>query len=73
MYGTEFYLEAFRLMFEILGPTGYLKSGTPGAVLQSKLEAHYRGMLILTFGGGTNEMQRDLISMFSLGFPRAAR
>jgi len=29
--------------------------------------------LILTFGGGTNESQRDLISMFSLGFPRSAR
>jgi alkylation response protein AidB-like acyl-CoA dehydrogenase len=73
VYGTEFYLDAFRLLFEILGPSGYLKAGTPGAVLRSRLEANYRGMLILTFGGGTNEMQRDLISMFSLGFPRAAR
>jgi 3-oxocholest-4-en-26-oyl-CoA dehydrogenase alpha subunit len=73
VYGTEFYLEAFRLLFEILGPPGYLRSGTPGAILQSRLEALYRGMLILTFGGGTNEMQRDLITMFSLGFPRAAR
>ncbi len=73
VYGTEFYLEAFRLLFEILGPPGYLKAGTPGAVLQSRLESLYRGMLILTFGGGTNEMQRDLITMFSLGFPRAAR
>jgi alkylation response protein AidB-like acyl-CoA dehydrogenase len=73
VYGTEFYLEAFRLLFEILGPPGYLKAGSPGAVLQSRLEGLYRGMLILTFGGGTNEMQRDLITMFSLGFPRAAR
>ncbi len=73
VFGTEFYLDSFRLLFEILGPPGYLKSGTPGAVLQSRLEASYRGMLILTFGGGTNEMQRDLITMFSLGFPRAAR
>jgi 3-oxocholest-4-en-26-oyl-CoA dehydrogenase alpha subunit len=73
VYGTEFYLEAFKLLMEILGPPGYLKAGTPGAVLQSRLESNYRGMLILTFGGGTNEMQRDLITMFSLGFPRAAR
>ena len=73
VYGTEFYLEAFRLLFEILGPPGYLKAGTPGAIVQSRLEGLYRGMLILTFGGGTNEMQRDLITMFSLGFPRAAR
>jgi alkylation response protein AidB-like acyl-CoA dehydrogenase len=73
VFGTEFYLEAFRLLFEVLGPPGYLKAGTPGAVLASRLETLYRGMLILTFGGGTNEMQRDLISMFSLSFPRAAR
>jgi alkylation response protein AidB-like acyl-CoA dehydrogenase len=73
VYGTEFYLESFRLLFEILGPPGYLKAGTPGAIVQSRLEGLYRGMLILTFGGGTNEMQRDLITMFSLGFPRAAR
>ena len=73
VYGTEFYLEAFRMLFEILGPSGYLKQGTPGAVLRSRLETLYRGMLILTFGGGVNEMQRDLITMFSLGFPAASR
>ena len=73
VYGTEFYLEAFRLLFEILGPVGYLTQGTPGAIVRARLETMYRGMLILTFGGGTNEMQRDLITMFSLGFPRAAR
>jgi alkylation response protein AidB-like acyl-CoA dehydrogenase len=73
VYGTELYLRSFRLLFEVLGPPGYLKAGTPGAVLASRLETLYRGMLILTFGGGTNEMQRDLITMFSLGFPRASR
>jgi alkylation response protein AidB-like acyl-CoA dehydrogenase len=73
VFGTEYYLEAFRLLMEILGPVAYLEEGTPGAVLASRLEMLYRGMLILTFGGGTNELQRDLITMFSLGFPRAAR
>ena len=29
--------------------------------------------LILTYGGGTNELQRDLIAMFGLGFPRSPR
>jgi alkylation response protein AidB-like acyl-CoA dehydrogenase len=73
VFGTEYYLEAFRLLMEVLGPVAYLEQGTPGAVLASRLEMLYRGMLILTFGGGTNELQRDLITMFSLGFPRAAR
>ena len=41
--------------------------------LQGRLELLYRGLLILTFGGGTNEIQRDLIGLFGLGFPRAPR
>jgi alkylation response protein AidB-like acyl-CoA dehydrogenase len=72
-FGTEFYLDAFRLLFEIVGQRGYLRPGSPDAVLQSRLERLYRGMLILTFGGGTNEIQRDLIAMFGLGMPRASR
>ena len=73
VYGTEFSLEAFRLLMEILGPASLLEPGSRGAIDASRLEGLYRGMLILTFGGGVNEMQRDLITMFSLGFPRAAR
>lgn len=73
VYGTEFNLEAFRLLMEVLGPIAYLQRNSPGAVLASRLEAAYRGMLILTFGGGVNEVQRDLISMFELGLPRASR
>ncbi len=70
VFGTEFYQEAYRLLFEVLGPVGYVKAGSPGAVLRARLESAYRGTIILTFGGGTNETQRDLISMFGLGFPR---
>jgi alkylation response protein AidB-like acyl-CoA dehydrogenase len=73
VFGTEFYLEAFRLMFEVIGEPSYLKRGSPESVLRSRLEGLYRGMLILTFGGGTNEIQRDLIAMFGLGLPRSLR
>ncbi len=73
VHGTERNLEAWRLLMEVLGPVAYLTADSPGAVLRSRLEAMYRGTLILTFGGGTNESQRDLISQFSLGLPRASR
>jgi alkylation response protein AidB-like acyl-CoA dehydrogenase len=73
VFGTEFYLEAFRLLFEIVGQVGYLKEGAPDSVLKSRLERYYRSLLILTFGGGTNEIQRDLIAVFGLGMPMAKR
>ncbi len=73
VYGTEFYLEAFRSLMEIIGQHAYLKDGAPGEVLQARLEHSYRGLLILTFGGGTNEIQRDLIAVFGLNMPLAPR
>ena len=35
--------------------------------------AAFQGALILTFGGGVNEVQRDLIALFGLGLPRVPR
>ena len=73
VFGTEWYLESFRLLMEIIGQRAYLKRGSPEAVNEGHLETLYRGMLILTFGGGTNEIQRDLIGLFGLGLPRIPR
>jgi hypothetical protein len=41
--------------------------------LAGRLEMYARSLLILTFGGGTNEIQRDLIAIFGLGMPRSLR
>jgi alkylation response protein AidB-like acyl-CoA dehydrogenase len=73
VFGTEFYLEAFRLMFEVIGQPGYLKQDAPDSVLKSRLERYYRSLIILTFGGGVNEVQRELIAMFGLGLPKVPR
>jgi 3-oxocholest-4-en-26-oyl-CoA dehydrogenase alpha subunit len=71
VFGTEFYLRSFRSLMEILGQAGYLTLGSPAAVLAGRLERYARHMILLTFGGGTNEVQRDLIAMFGLGMPRS--
>jgi alkylation response protein AidB-like acyl-CoA dehydrogenase len=73
VFGTEFYLTSFRLLMEIIGPRAYLKRESPGAVYMGRLELLYRALIILTFGGGTNEVQRELIGMFGLGLPRMPR
>jgi alkylation response protein AidB-like acyl-CoA dehydrogenase len=73
VFGTEFYMEALRTLSEVVGQSGYLRRGSPAEVLHGRLEAYTRGLVILTFGGGTNEIQRDLIAIFGLGMPRSLR
>jgi 3-oxocholest-4-en-26-oyl-CoA dehydrogenase alpha subunit len=73
VFGSELNMEGYQLLMEILGPVSYLEPDAPGAVLRSRLQQGTRGSIILTFGGGVNEMQRDLISQFTLGLPRADR
>ncbi len=73
VFGTEFALEAYRLLLEIVGQAGVLPEGSPGAVLSGRLEQQSRSQTIFTFGGGANEIQRDIVAMIGLGMPRAPR
>jgi 3-oxocholest-4-en-26-oyl-CoA dehydrogenase alpha subunit len=73
VFGTEFFCEAYRLLLEVIGQAGYLRRGSPGVALRGRIERAYQGTLFLTFGGGTNEVQRDLIALFGLGMPRIPR
>ena len=71
VFGTELFIDAYRKLMQVYGPRSCVVEGWPGHL--GRLESHYRSTVILTFGGGTNEMQRDLISAFGLGYPRAER
>jgi 3-oxocholest-4-en-26-oyl-CoA dehydrogenase alpha subunit len=73
VYGTELATEAYRLLMEVLGTAATLRADSPGALLRGRVERMHRSALILTFGGGTNEIQRDIIGMVALGLPRVNR
>ena len=73
VFGTEFFTDAYQLLAEILGQAANLTADSPAAVLASRINRGAQGSLILTFGGGVNEIQRDLIAMFGLGMPRMPR
>ncbi len=73
VFGTEFALEAYRLLMEVLGAGAVVRAGSPGAVLAGRIEAMHRAALILTFGGGTNEVQRDIIAATALHLPTPPR
>jgi 3-oxocholest-4-en-26-oyl-CoA dehydrogenase alpha subunit len=69
VFGTEFATEAYRLLMEVLGANAYVREGSAGAVLSGRIERMHRAALILTFGGGTNEVQRDIVAAAALGLP----
>jgi hypothetical protein len=73
IYGTEVVIEIYRLLYEVLGAGGALKRGSPGAVLRGQLEGECRMSLINTFGGGVNEIQREIVAQLALGMPRSPR
>ena len=70
VYGSEFFVELYRQLLEVMGQAGSIGAESPGAVLKGKIEFRWRVGSVLTFGGGTNEVQRDIIAMAGLWMPR---
>ena len=73
VYGSEVSIEIYGLLSQILGAQGYLEEGSPGALVQGDLEKSWRQALVNTFGGGVNEVQREIIAMAGLKMPRPIR
>jgi alkylation response protein AidB-like acyl-CoA dehydrogenase len=73
VYGTETLVDVYRILLGVLGAVGYLPPGSPGAVLQGDVERAGRAAQINTFGGGVNEVQREIIASAGLGMTRRAR
>jgi hypothetical protein len=42
-------------------------------VLAGTLDRQYKGALVGTFGGGVNEIQREIVASVGLGLPRVPR
>jgi len=73
VYSTETLIEVYRLLQEVVGVAGALRKGSKGAVLLGALSQEARACQINTFGGGVNEVQREIIAMAGLRMPRAPR
>ncbi|HTT87874.1 MAG TPA: acyl-CoA dehydrogenase family protein [Acidimicrobiales bacterium] len=73
IFGVERSIDIYRRLLGIVGAGGYLRPDTPGAALQGRLERTARHAQINTFGGGVNEVQREIVAMAGLGMTRAAR
>ncbi len=73
VFGTETVIACYRDLLEVTRQAGVVRRGQPGAILNGLLESAHRLAMVNTFGGGVNEVQRDLIAMAGLGLPRARR
>jgi len=71
--GTEFFVECYRLLLEVVGAAGLIREGEEGALFAGRLEKAFRTAATYTFGGGVNEVQRDIIAMAGLLLPRSRR
>ena len=73
VYGSESVIKVLRNLIEIVGHSALLRQGSSAELLMGDLEYEVRAATTLTFGGGTNEIQRELIAQFGLHMPRAVR
>ncbi|MFC9768122.1 acyl-CoA dehydrogenase family protein [Rhodococcus jostii] len=72
-YGTETHVDVYRTLLGILGAAGRLRPGSPGAVLAGQIEQISRQSVVNTFGGGVNEVLRDMVGTLGLGLAREKR
>ncbi|WP_213575003.1 acyl-CoA dehydrogenase family protein [Rhodococcus sp. USK13] len=72
-YGTETHVDVYRALLGILGAAGRLRPGSPGAVLAGQIEQISRQSVVNTFGGGVNEVLRDMVGTRGLGLVREKR
>ncbi|NUW35008.1 acyl-CoA dehydrogenase family protein [Nonomuraea sp. SMC257] len=72
IYGSERMQEVGRLVGEVLARYGD-PSDPETAELLERVDHGVKGAVVLTFGGGVNEVQRELIAMLGLSLPRPPR
>jgi 3-oxocholest-4-en-26-oyl-CoA dehydrogenase alpha subunit len=61
------------LALDVLGPDGVLAHRSENAPLAGKFERLYRAAPLMRFGGGTNEVLRDIIAQRGHGMPSYGR
>ncbi|WP_306316914.1 MULTISPECIES: acyl-CoA dehydrogenase family protein [unclassified Streptomyces] len=72
-YGTETHIDVQRTLSQILGAAGRIRPESPGAALAGQVEQLSRQGIVNTFGGGVNEVLRDMVAVQGLGLPRKGR
>ncbi|MDT7572676.1 MAG: 3-oxo-4-pregnene-20-carboxyl-CoA dehydrogenase beta subunit [Actinomycetota bacterium] len=72
VFASERAQHVFRLLEEVVGHHGDPADPDTAALLRW-LDVQAKRALVITFGGGVNEIQRELIAQFGLKLPRVPR
>jgi alkylation response protein AidB-like acyl-CoA dehydrogenase len=72
VWSSELRYRMNSTFMDLLGRYGALSAGSSDEIapLGGEIERTYRGSPVLRFGGGTNEVQRNIIAQRGLGLPR---
>jgi alkylation response protein AidB-like acyl-CoA dehydrogenase len=71
VFGSEHIRRATDVALQVMGLYGQLETGSKWVPARGRPEHVYRMQVLLTFGGGTNEVLRDMMAMMGLGLPRS--
>jgi alkylation response protein AidB-like acyl-CoA dehydrogenase len=70
LYATEFSRRLANASMDIAGPGSQLRLRTEGAPMNGRAESTYRYTVIDTIGGGSSEVQKNIIARRKLGLPK---
>ena len=69
VFMTELGKRVANQALDLMGPAGQLRAGEPEAPLGGRFERSYRYTVVDTIGGGTSEIQKNIIARRGLGLP----
>ncbi len=70
LFATQLSQRAANVALDIMGADGQLRVDTEDAPLQGRFEGTYRCTVVETIGGGSSEIQKNIIARRKLGLPK---
>jgi 3-oxocholest-4-en-26-oyl-CoA dehydrogenase alpha subunit len=70
LFATEFSKQLANASMDIAGPGAQLRVGSEDAPMKGRAESTYRYTVLDTIGGGTSEVQKNIIARRKLGLPK---
>ncbi len=71
VYGSELFQRVNGFILQAMGPLGGLEPSQEFAPINGRQSREFVAKMLLTFGGGANEVLRDVIALLGLGMPRS--